>query len=336
MLNRHKKAPDKENNERWLLTYSDLITLLMIFFVIMYAMSSINVQKFMTLTQSLNAALDPNNKIPLQNLATSGLTTAANPTTGDHSTGYSAAPSPITKQQKQQIQTLMNENIRFSNLYQRLQNYVKKNGLNNSVSLYNQTRGIQITLKDVVLFQTGQDSLLPGAQQILKGLVPFLQSVNNPIVVEGYTDNVPINTPQFPSNWELSTGRAVNVVHFLIANSLNPNRLSAEGFGQYHPVVPNTTPTNRAMNRRVNIVILRKSIANIIEQTTGNSSGNNSASSTKSSSSGSQVTLPQFKNVIGVNPSMDISSNYTQGQTAPTQKLPQNIFGTQPNNSHTP
>ena len=336
MLNRHKKAPDKENNERWLLTYSDLITLLMIFFVIMYAMSSINVQKFMTLTQSLNAALDPNNKIPLQNLATSGLTTAANPTTGDHSTGYSATPSPLTKQQKQQIQALMNENIRFSNLYQRLQQYVKKNGLNNSVSLYNQTRGIQITLKDVVLFQTGQDILLPGAQQILKGLLPFLQSVNNPIVVEGYTDNVPIDTPQFPSNWELSTGRAVNVVHFLIANSLNPNRLSAEGFGQYHPVVPNTTSANRAMNRRVNIVILRNSIANIIEQTTGNSSGNNSASSTKSSSSGSQVTLPQFKNVIGVNPSTDISSNYTQGQTSPLQKLPQNIFGTQPNKSHTP
>ncbi len=336
MHNRHKKAPDKENNERWLLTYSDLITLLMIFFVIMYAMSSINVQKFMTLTQSLNAALDPNNKIPLQNLATSGLTTAANPTTGDHSTGYSSTPIKITKQEKQQIQTMMNENIRFSNLYKRLQNYVKSNGLNNSVSLYNQTRGIQITLKDVVLFQTGQDTLLPGAQQILKGLVPFLQSVTNPIVVEGYTDNVPIDTPQFPSNWELSTGRAVNVVHFLISNAIDPNRLSAEGFGQYHPVAPNTTPANRAMNRRVNIVILRKSIANIIDQTTGSTSDTTSSSDTKSSSSGSQVTLPQFKNVIGVNPSTDFGSNYTKGETSPAQKLPQNIFGTQPNKSNAP
>ena len=336
MHNRHKKAPEKENNERWLLTYSDLITLLMIFFVIMYAMSSVNAQKFMTLTQSLNAALDPNNKIPIQSLASSGLTTAANPTTGDHSTGYSPTPTPkITKTEQKQIQALMNENIRFNNLYKRLQNYVNQNGLSNSVSLYNQTRGIQITLRDVVLFQTGQDTLLSGAQQILLGLVPFLQSVTNPIVVEGYTDNVPIDTSQFPSNWELSTGRAVNVVHFLITNHLLPSRLSAEGFGQYHPVAPNTSSINRQMNRRVNIVILRKSIADIIDQTSGNSSSTSTTGKTTTTSSKSNVTLPGFKNIIGVNPATDISSNYSQTPENSLQKLPQHIFGPTPSKNNT-
>lgn len=332
MRNRHKKPPEKENNERWLLTYSDLITLLMIFFVIMYAMSSINSQKFLTLTQSLNAALDPNNKIPLQSLASSGLTTAANPTTGDHSTGYNSTPTTVkvTKQEQQQIQQMMNENIRFTNLYNRLKQYVNKNGLSNSVSLYDQTRGIQVTLKDVVLFQTGSDILLPGAQKILKGLVPFFQSVNNPIVVEGYTDNMPIDTPQFPSNWELSAGRAVNVVHFLIGNGVDPNRLSAEGFGQYHPVAPNTSAANRQLNRRVNIVILRNSIASIIDQTTGNSPSSSNTGSTATNSTGSNVTLPNFKNLTGVNKSSDMGSNYNKEVTNPVQKLPQNIFGPPP------
>ncbi len=330
MLNRHKKAPDKENNERWLLTYSDLITLLMIFFVIMYAMSNINMQKFMTLTQSLNAALDPNNKIPLQQLANTGLVTAANPTSGDHSTNPNASTTTtvtVTKQQQQQIQNMLNENVKFTNLYQRLKKYVQKNGLSNSVSLYNQTRGIQITLRDVVLFQTGSDTLLPGAENILVGLVPFLRELNNPIVVEGYTDNVPIDTPQFPSNWELSTGRAVNVVHFLISQNITPSRLSAEGFGQYHPVLPNTSSANRQANRRVNIVILRNSIAAIIDQTTGNSPlVSETSSGDTNTSTNSNVTLPSFKDLSGVNKASGSTSSATQSQTQTSIKLPQHIF----------
>ncbi|KYP80165.1 flagellar motor protein MotB [Ferroacidibacillus organovorans] len=251
---RRKKSVVKENSERWLITYSDLITLLLIFFVIMYAMSKVDVAKFMTLSESLNAALNPSNQIPLQGLGKTALLAAENPTQG-HNQGFSLKAG--SKAQMIQLQNILKEDVKFSNLYQELKQFVSKRGLENSLSITNQQRGIQITLRDVVLFATGQDQIRPQAVHVLQQLVPFLQTLSNQIQIEGYTDNVPIHTAQFPSNWELSTGRALNVVEDLIQFGVNPTRLSAVGYGQYHPVVPNSTAAGRQQNRRVNIVILR-------------------------------------------------------------------------------
>ncbi|KUO95439.1 flagellar motor protein MotB [Ferroacidibacillus organovorans] len=253
-MRKRKKAVVKENSERWLITYSDLITLLLIFFVIMYAMSKVDVAKFMTLSESLNAALNPSNQIPLQGLGKTALLAAENPTQG-HSQGFSLKAG--SKAQMLQLQNVLREDVKFSKLYQELQQFVSKRGLENSLSISNQQRGIQITLKDVVLFATGQDQIRPQAVHILQQLVPFLQTLSNQIQIEGYTDNVPIHTAQFPSNWELSTGRALNVVEDLIQFGINPTRLSAVGYGQYHPVATNLTSVGRQQNRRVNIVILR-------------------------------------------------------------------------------
>ncbi|MCL6445212.1 MAG: OmpA family protein, partial [Alicyclobacillus sp.] len=93
---------------------------------------------------------------------------------------------------------------------------------------------------------------------ILNWLLPFFKQLSNPIVIEGYTDNQPIHTAQYPSNWELSSARAIGIVRYLIAHGVAPSRLSGVGYGQYHPVAPNDTPAHRQLNRRINIVIMRE------------------------------------------------------------------------------
>ncbi|MCL6593446.1 MAG: OmpA family protein [Alicyclobacillus sp.] len=242
-----------------MITYSDLITLLMIFFVIMYAMSKVDVAKFMTLQQSLAAALHQANEIPLKNLGKTGLVVPANP----------------TDQGNQQHTGTAQEDKKLDDLYNEVKAYIEQHHLDGNVSIVNEQRGVRITLRDVVLFDTGQADLKPEARTLLQGLVPFLQTLNNPVVVEGYTDNQPINTPQFPSNWELSAARAIGVVRFLAGAGVNPERLSGVGYGEYHPVAPNDSEAHRQLNRRVNIVILRQNS----ESPTGTAAGTTAARS---------------------------------------------------------
>ncbi|GMA63267.1 OmpA family protein [Alicyclobacillus fastidiosus] len=247
---RPRKPRKPQNHERWMVTYSDLITLLLVFFIIMFAMSSVDKIKFATLAESLASALHPNDQIPLNGLGTSSLLLS-----GDNNTGVQSplpAPTPAksvpTEDDQQQLQ----------NLYQLAKNYINSHNLQNKVSITNQQRGVQITMKDIALFDTGQAALKPDAQQLIAGFVPFFKSLPNNIVVEGYTDNQPISTSVYPSNWELSSARAMSVVRFLASNGVNADRLSGTGYGQYHNIVPNNTAAHRQQNRRVNIVVLRQ------------------------------------------------------------------------------
>jgi chemotaxis protein MotB len=275
-MRKQRKRNEPTNHERWLITYSDLITLLMIFFVIMYAMSSINHIKFESLSESLAAALHKSDQIPLNHTGTTALISAANPTNTGH---HQKTPA-----------TLKVHDAQLDKLYQMLRDYIDKHHLASNLALADQARGIQITLKDVVLFDTGSANIRPKAQAILAGLIPFFSSLPNQIVVEGYTDNVPIDTAVYPSNWQLSAGRAMGVVQFLVAHGIAPTRLSGIGYGQYRPVVPNNTRANRQTNRRVNIVILRQgiepgTIAAIPTQTDLSPNSKGASSTTASSAS---------------------------------------------------
>jgi chemotaxis protein MotB len=238
------KHEEHINHERWLITYSDLITLLMIFFVIMYAMSSINQVKFTALQQSLAAALAKSDKIPL-NMGKSALLNA-----GD--------ASDVGNKTKNPASVTQTRHDALDNLYEQLRAYIFQHHLNGNVSILDDRRGVQITLRDVVLFDTGSASLRPDARQLLNGLVPFFNQVPNPIVIEGHTDNQPISTSQYPSNWELSAARAIDVVRYLISQGIQGGRLSGVGYGEFHPIVKNDTPEHRQMNRRVNILIVRE------------------------------------------------------------------------------
>ncbi|MDB5084334.1 MAG: OmpA/MotB domain protein [Bacilli bacterium] len=255
--------------DRWLITYSDLITLLLVFFIVLYAMSKLDVAKFNTLSLSLASAMYNKSQVEAQSGGDSGILNAysnqpnKNSTTGkDNSQSAQAA---LTQQEMQQLAQARQEQDNLAQVEKQLTEFIQQQGLANFLSVDLTQEGIQITLRDVALFDTGSADLKPDARRILAGLSPFmnLDAVkDHDVRVEGHTDNRPIATPQFPSNWALSSARATNVVSFLQSQSIAPERMSAVGYGEYRPVQPNDTVENQSMNRRVNIIILRKNPIN--------------------------------------------------------------------------
>lgn len=225
-----KKKPKKENSERWLLTYSDLITLLMIFFVVMYSMSSVDSQKYAELAGSLNTSMG----------ILQGGTGIAN--------GTNDATPSISAEQSLSAD---------GKIQQALQEYLESHGLSEQVSIHVDPRGLTLSFNDNILFDSGKADLQPTYQKYLLEICDIVRTFTNDVVVEGHTDNVPIHTSQFSSNWELAAIRAINVVHFFIdEGNLPASKLSAISYGEQRPVASNDTPEGRAQNRRIDIVLL--------------------------------------------------------------------------------
>lgn len=218
---------------RWLLTYADLITLLLAFFVIMYAISTADQKKFKQLKSSLQTAL--------------GTTGAGNNIIMEYSgnTPIDAAVADI------QVQ----ENNEFKDIVKNIQAGVADP---RNVAFYIDERGLTIRFLDNVLFDIGKAELRPDSTNLLDAVGQALKSNHNYMRIEGHADNLPINTLLFPSNWELSASRSIAVTRYLIErHAMDPKRLSSLGYGEYRPLYPNTTEENRAKNRRVDIVVLR-------------------------------------------------------------------------------
>jgi chemotaxis protein MotB len=273
---RHGGA-EEGSNERWLLTYADMITLLMALFMVLFSISSVNISKYETLQKSLKAAFSgqilPGGKaiarqgatansaqVPssvelqaIEPVATQGASSEANGSQHSTSSSSSAAASASQAAQAQK------EAAEFAHIKQELDAYAKAHGFAKNVQTSIEARGLVIrVLTDDLLFASGQASLDPRATGLLEEIAALLNvDQTHPISVEGNTDNVPIHSSQFPSNWELSTARASTVVRFLIANGVGANRLTASGNAEQRPVDTNTTAAGRARNRRVEIVLRR-------------------------------------------------------------------------------
>ncbi|WP_061212727.1 OmpA/MotB family protein [Syntrophomonas wolfei] len=256
---RRKKVQDEGHGgmERWLITYSDLITLLMVFFVMMYSMSQINAQKFAAVANSLSLVLTGQ---AMSTLSTQG------PSMVEGLSGQMLPEGPGTipdnQGQLDEVKRMIAEFIKAEDL---ANGEAQKGGntsttrLSDSLIVYEQERGLVISFKDTMLFASGSDELTPRAREIIQQIGGALLKLPNYIRVEGHTDNRPINTRKFPSNWELSVLRASNVVHVLNENARIPaERLSIIGYGEHRPLVANDSDEGRAMNRRVDIVILKK------------------------------------------------------------------------------
>lgn len=244
MARKKQPEPEKENSERWLLTYSDLITLLMVFFVVMFAISNVNAQKMQAVANSLSQVL-----------------TGKSPEILD-----TMGPSVIQGQSGVKVQGDTNAQGQgeLESVRQQVAKYIKEQevltkGLSENIVILQQERGLVISLKDTLLFASGSAVLTPQARDIIYAVGKTLTAIPNYVRVEGHTDNLPIHTAQFPSNWELSVLRATNVSHVLIEQSgVDPERVSASGYGEYRPLVSNDTAHNRSINRRVDIVILKQ------------------------------------------------------------------------------
>lgn len=245
--------------ERWLLSYADFITLLMVFFVIMYAMSKVDVQKYAAMANSLSLVLSGQPISSLDSPGPSMVKGQAGQAKPDPEGSGSAAEN---QRQIEEVKKLVEEFIKTED--QQAAEAGKTGNtsavkLSDNIIVYEQERGLVISFKDTMLFASGSDVLNARAQDIISQLGVTLLKLPNYIRVEGHTDNRPINTPKFPSNWELSVLRASNVVHVLREGSGIPaERLSIIGYGEYRPLVSNDTAVGQAMNRRVDIVILKK------------------------------------------------------------------------------
>ncbi len=232
MIRRRATAlPANEHLDRWLLTYADMITLLTIFFLLLYSMSVVSRGKFSSLASSVRASLSPSK---------------ASVTAGGGGILPGSPKGEVSEQ-------------KYAESMQNLNQFVEQHKLKDRVSVAQDTRGITISLlADDMLFQRGSADVQGGAAALLWKVSRLLQTVSNVVQVEGHTCNLPIKTAQFPSNWELSTSRAGAIVReFTERYGLDANRFRAAGYAAIRPIVPNTSETNRSRNRRVDIVILK-------------------------------------------------------------------------------
>ena len=222
-----RPSPTRGGHDRWLLSYADLVTLLLALFTTLYAASSIDAQKLEPLSDSLRQAFDAPRIVPTE---TAG--TIVPPVT------VVAGDPP-----REDLQLRLARELADALRLERIQ-------------MHRDARGLILSLPEEAAFETASADVSPEARALIGRIASTVAPTANAIRIEGHTDDVPISTSRFASNWELSTARASAVVEFLVTSGFEPARLSAAGYGEFHPRVPNDTPQNRASNRRIDIVIL--------------------------------------------------------------------------------
>ena len=266
---RKKKHEDHVNHEAWAIPYGDLVTLLFALFTVMYAMSSVNEGKFRILSDSMIAAfngapksLQPVNmgekepgkggekplvgivptaliKIKDQRSTRDGRLNPRDPTMTESATSTDLPGALIRMQRQVQdaMQSLIDAKL---------------------VTVRRENMWLEIEINADILFPSGAGEFAPAAEPLLDKLAQVLKPFPNPIRVEGHTDDRPIRTAAFPSNWELSAARAASVVHQFMRQGIDPLRLEIVGFGQFHPRQPNDTSEGRNANRRVVVLVLEE------------------------------------------------------------------------------
>lgn len=219
----------------WLTTYSDMVTLLLCFFVVLFSMASVDVEKFQAMVISLQSAF--------------GVLGGRTAIEGPGVEGATILPEPGS--------TVIDMS-QITELYHDIQSFLIEEGIADMVEAVLEERGVIIRFRDSVLFDTGRADIRPDGARIIDTIATYLVRIPNHVRIEGHADNVPIRNARYPSNWELSTARATSVIRYLLTKTdISPERLSAAGYGEYRPVAPNDTPENRARNRRVDLVLLR-------------------------------------------------------------------------------
>ncbi len=248
---RPKKHPEHVNHERWLVSYADFVTLLFAFFVVMFAVSQVDGKKVGRLSEAFSNAItwqvfkNESGGLMPQAARSEDLGAAA-------SKGKSAGGEGKEKGHRGGKSDIKSDLIR------QVKGAPKFAGLG-----FSEAKGeIVLRLPEALAFEAGDAALKPEARDTVLQIARELATYDVAVRVEGHTDDVPIHTPRFPSNWELSSARAMSVLAVLIASGeMDPASLAAAGYGEHHPIAPNATPEGRAQNRRVDVVVVVKQAA---------------------------------------------------------------------------
>jgi chemotaxis protein MotB len=260
----HGGGDDGHADERWLLTYADMITLLMALFIVLYSMSVVNTSKFEALSESLNDALSgkvlPHSDSVMEGSKSSvqGVQTSTPSSPADAS--FQIIPRELTESPAKQAESAAKEEDSLRRVQRQIEEYAREHGLSDKLRTTINERGLDIRLlTDGVLFESGSGTLRAEALPLVDKVADLVRNTGfpNPIRIEGNTDSMPISTAEFRSNWELSTARATAVLQEFIASDVPESRLSVAGYADQHPAAPNDSPAGRAANRRVDVVVLR-------------------------------------------------------------------------------
>ncbi|WP_291658949.1 OmpA family protein [Clostridium sp.] len=241
-----RRNDEDESGEDWLATYADTITLLLTFFVLLYSMSTIDNEKLKALSEAF--ILEMNGK------AASAILDFDNGSEIVYDDDEDLPEEPSLEEEVSKEDEYL---VELGKLYDKVEEFIIENNMQDEVTIAKTDQGVALQLKDNVLFETASAVLTQDSFTVLDKIYNLIYSLENKILIEGHTDSRPINTAEYPSNWELSTARAVNVVRYFIEKKgVTPERLSAAGYGEHKPLAPNDTHENMAINRRVSILIL--------------------------------------------------------------------------------
>jgi len=266
---RKKKPEEHENHERWLVSYADFITLLFAFFVVMYALSSVNEGKYRVLSDSLIAAFQeaPQSLRPVQigdpikappNIFSDTRQTLKIPQINPDE----AQDKSLQQESKAGKRDRQNLNKMQKQLEKSLGTMIERD----LITVKRTGKGLEVEINSSILFDSGKALIQARAVSVLTEIATSIKSFPNAVQVEGYTDNIPIETFAYPSNWELSAGRASSVVHLFSDEGVDPFRLSAVGFGEFRPVAANTSAEGRERNRRVVVVIMSEAASKLYDK----------------------------------------------------------------------
>jgi len=226
----------EESTDRWLVSYADFITLLFAFFVVMYSISNVNQGKYRVLSDSVMSAFSAQSNSPFPLGSQLGVSVQRAPI----AVGLIGQTGLISMQET------------AAELDKRLKKWVRKG----KVAVNGNEKWLEIEIKSSLLFKSGDAVLSIDAAKILTELTEVVKTTKNPLYVSGYTDDVPINTNRYPTNWELSAARSASVVRLLAQSGINPARMGAIGYGEFRPIVENDSDVNRQKNRRVVIRVM--------------------------------------------------------------------------------
>ncbi|MGC5325916.1 flagellar motor protein MotB [Brevibacillus sp. SYSU BS000544] len=255
MAKKKKHAHHEEHiDETWLIPYADLLTLLLALFIVLFASSQVDAKKFEQLSESLSMAFNGGisffeNPQPVKTPEVVPQTTLPE---------KEQDKKDETQREKEQREKFQKETENLQKLQQSIDAYIKENKLTDKLQTKLTDMGLMITILDNALFASGRADVRPDARKLAQEISGMLEKYPRQVIVSGHTDNVPIHTSEFPSNWDLSSKRALNFMKILLENStLDPRKFSATGYGEYHPIASNGSAEGRAKNRRVEVSILR-------------------------------------------------------------------------------
>jgi chemotaxis protein MotB len=278
---RRKILEDVNNHDRWMVSYADFITLLFAFFVVMYSVSSVNEGKYKSLTHSLGSAFANKNKQErvLDPIQIETPFSAVQPTLLDKPAAafkpipldkpaVTFEPIPVDHQtivevekKRELSEEILKERRQLNQVSDQLEKALGFFIDDNLVSVKRNDYWIELEMNSELLFLSGEAALSKKAQPALKKIAEVINALPNAVNVEGHTDNVPIGNLKFPSNWDLSSARATSVVQELVKEGINPTRLSAIGYGEFHPIGNNKIDEGRFKNRRVTLVLMSQAFS---------------------------------------------------------------------------